>query len=77
MLDRTYVTGIVTPSDTLVDPASDVMISGLRAVAALGPVSVGKDFRGPVAALAEADQSLKVRQAAMEALEALEPFPTN
>jgi hypothetical protein len=77
MLDRAYVNGVVTPSDTLVDPASDVMISGLRAVAALGPISAGKNLRGPVAALAEADQSLKVRQAAMETLEALEPSPTN
>ena len=77
MLDRSYVTGHVTPSDTLVDPASDVMVSGLRAVAALGAISVGESLRGPVAALAEADESLKVRQAAMETLEALEPSPSN
>ena len=72
MLDRDYVTGLVTPSERLVDPASDVMISGLRAVAALGATRVG-DLRAPVAALADADQSLKVRQAAMETLEALKP----
>ena len=77
MLDRTYVTGVVTPSDTLVDPASDVIVSGLRAVAALGAISVGENLRGSVAALAEADESLNVRQAAMETLEALEPSPTN
>ena len=72
MLDRDYVTGLVTRSDTLVDPVSDVMISGLQAVAALGATRVG-DLRAPVSALADADQSLKVRQAAMETLEALEP----
>ena len=77
MIDRTYVTGLVTPSDTLVDPASDVMISGLRAVAALGAISIGENLRAPVTALAEADQSLKVRQAAMEALEALEASPVS
>ena len=77
MLDRAYVTGLVTPSDTLVDPASDVMISGLRAVAVLGAISVGENLRAQVAALAEADPSLKVRQAAMETLDALEPSPTD
>ena len=73
MLDRAYVTDRVTPSDTLVDPASDVMISGLQAVAVLGAVSVGENLLAPVTALAEADQSLRVRQAAMETLAALEP----
>ena len=75
MLDRDYVNRQVTPSETLVDPASDVMISGLRAVAALGAISVGENLRAPVAALADADQSLKVRQAAMETLEALAASP--
>lgn len=74
MLDRDYVTGLVTPSETLVDPTSEVMVSGLRAVAALG-ASVTENLRPPVTALAEADQSLKVRQAALETLEALEPSP--
>ena len=72
MLDRGHVTRLVTPSDTLVDPVSDVMISGLRAVAALGAVSVGEGLGAAVAALADVDQSLKVRQAAMETLELLE-----
>ena len=78
MLDREYVTGLIDQdylaarSDALVDPASDVMLSGLRAVAALGAISVGANLRAPVADLAEADQNLKVRQAAMETLEALE-----
>ena len=75
MLDRDYVMRLVTPSETLADPASDVMVSGLQAVAALGATRVGENLRAPVAALADADQSLKVRQAAMETLEALEPSP--
>ena len=77
MLDRDYVTGVVIPSDALVDPASDVMISGLRAVAALGVIGVGEGLGAPVAALAEADQSLRVRQAAMETLEALALSPVS
>ena len=75
MLDRDYVTRQVTPSETLADPASDVMVSGLQAVAALGATRVDENLRAPVAALADADQSLKVRQAAMETLEALESSP--
>lgn len=75
MLDRDYVTRQVTPSGTLADPVSDVMISGLQAVAALGAISLGENLRAPVAALADADPSLKVRQAAMETLDALEPSP--
>ena len=77
MIDRDYVTRQVELSETLVDPVSEVMISGLRAVAALGAISVGENLRAPVVDLAEADRSLKVRQAAMETLEALEPSPTN
>jgi len=78
MLDREYVTGLIDQdylaarADALVDPASDVMLSGLRAVAALGSISVAANLRAPVVDLAEADQNLKVRQAAMETLEALE-----
>ena len=75
MLDREYVSGQVTASATLQDPASDVMISGLRAVAALGAVSVAGDLRARVEALAGGDESLKVRQEAMQALEALEAAP--
>ena len=71
MLDREYVTARVTPSDTLVDPASEVMISGLRAIGALGAVPDGENLRSPVTALVEEDPSLKVRQAAMETLAAL------
>lgn len=75
MLDREYVSGQVTASATLQDPASDVMISGLRAVAALGAVSVAGDLRARVEALAGGDESLKVRQEAMQTLEALEAAP--
>ena len=72
MIDRDYVMRQVEPSETVVDPASEVMISGLRAVAALGAISVAENLRAPVSDLAAADTSLKVRQAAMETLEALE-----
>lgn len=75
MLDREYVSGQVTASPSLQDPATDVMISGLRAVAVLGAASVAGDFRSPVEALAAGDESLKVRQAALQALEALEAAP--
>ena len=75
MLDRDYLSGLVIPSETLVDPASDVMISGLRAVAALGALSVAENLRSPVAVLAEQDDSFKVRQAAMETLAAMDPSP--
>ncbi len=75
MIDRDYVTRQVTPSETAVDLVGEVMISGLRAVAALGAMSVGENLRVPVADLAAADKSLKVRQAAMETLEALERSP--
>ena len=75
MLDREYVSREVTASATLQDPATDVMISGLRAVAVLGAASVAADLRSPVEALAGGDESLKVRQAAMQTLEALEAAP--
>ena len=68
MLDRDYVSRLVTPSGSLVDPASDVMISGLRAVAALHTVDIDADFGPSIKVLAEFDPSLKVRQAAMETL---------
>jgi HEAT repeat protein len=73
MLDREYVSRQVTASAALQDPATDVMISGLRAVAALGAASEAGDLRSPVEALASGDESLKVRQEAMLALEA-SPF---
>jgi len=79
MLDREYVAGLVTPSERLIDPASDVMVSGLRAVLALGPARLEENLRQPVAVLAESDESLRVREAALEALEVLDgtPFSRN
>ncbi len=75
MLDREYVTGQVTPSGNLLEPVNDVMISGLRAVAALSEDSLANDVRPTLVALADSDESLKVRQAAMEALDAIESSP--
>jgi HEAT repeat protein len=70
MLDRSYVEQTVTREvrqDGNVDPVADVMISGLRAAASL------KDgtLREPIAALSQQDRSMKVRQAALEALKAI------
>lgn len=67
MLDREYLEGSVRPqveADADVDPAGDVMISGLQAAAALREASL----REPVQAISRADKNLKVRQAALEAL---------
>jgi hypothetical protein len=70
MLDRSYVEQTVkreVRQDGDVDPIADVMISGLRAAAAL------KDgtLREPIVALSQQDRSMKVRQAALEALKAI------
>lgn len=67
MLDRQYVEQQVKREvrlDEDVDPIADVLISGLRAAATL------KDdaLKSAVAALSESDRSMKVRDAAMEAL---------
>ena len=67
MIDRDYVEHVVkreVRQDLDLDPIADVMISGLRAAAAL------KDdtFREPIALLSQQDRSMKVRQAALEAL---------
>ena len=72
MLDRDHVTGLVTASETRIDPAGEVMISGLRAVAGLGSGGVGEDLRSAVAALAEYDPSVKVQSAALETLDVLD-----
>jgi HEAT repeat protein len=67
MLERTYVERIVTrtaSANAAVDPVDAVIISGVRAAARLG----GGELRDEVAALGRADESLKVRQAALEAL---------
>jgi HEAT repeat protein len=67
MLDRAYVQKTVTrttPRDASIDPIGDVMISGVRAAARLKAA----ELHEPVAALSRGDDSLKVRQAALEAL---------
>jgi HEAT repeat protein len=70
MLDRAYVEQTVTREvrqDEDQDPIADVMISGIRAGAALKD----EGLRSALEALSEKDRSLKVRQAALEALKIL------
>ena len=70
MLDRAYVERIVTRQQQAreeVDPVGEVMISGLRAVAALKEATLSEQVR----ALSTEDHNLKVRQAALDALKAL------
>jgi hypothetical protein len=67
MLDRAYVEQTVKRDvrpDSDQDPIADVMISGLRAVAVLQDDTL----RPSVEELSRQDRSLKVRQAALEAL---------
>jgi HEAT repeat protein len=70
MLDRSYVEQAVkreVRQDEDRDPIADVMISGLRAAATL------KDdqLRASVSTLSQTDRSLRVRQAALEALKVM------
>jgi HEAT repeat protein len=70
MLDRQYVEQTVTRDvrvDSDQDPVADVMISGLRAAAALKD----ETLRPAVTNLSQQDKSLKVRQAAIEALKVM------
>lgn len=70
MLDREYVERTVSRQPRAqdeVDPVGEVMISGLRAVAALRESTLSE----PVTALSRDDQNLKVRQAALETLKAM------
>ena len=71
MLDRGHVTPLVTASETRVDPAGEVMIGGLRAIAGLGSAGVDENLRSAVAALADSDPNVKVQSAALETLDAL------
>jgi len=67
MLDRPYVEHAVTREvrqDADQDPVADVMISGLRAAAVLKD----EGLKPTVAALSQQDKSMKVREAAIEAL---------
>jgi hypothetical protein len=70
MLDRAYVERTVTRQPQArdeVDPVGEVMISGLRAVAALKAATLSNEVR----TLSTGDQNVKVRQAAIEALKNL------
>ena len=70
MLDRQYVEQAVkrdVRQDEDRDPIADVMISGLRAAAALKD----ETFRESIAQLSQQDRSMKVRQAALDALKAI------
>lgn len=70
MIDRQYVEQAVTREvrqDGDQDPIADVMISGLRAAAALKEGAL----RAPITNLSQQDRSMKVRQAALEALKTL------
>jgi HEAT repeat protein len=70
MLDRSYVEQVVkreVDQTADQDPIADVMISGLRAAAALKDASLQPSIEG----LSQQDRSLKVRQAALEALKAI------
>jgi len=67
MLDRRYVESTVkreTRQDEDQDPIADVMISGVRAAAALKD----ETLREPLSTLSQQDRSMKVRAAALEAL---------
>ena len=70
MLDRAYVERNVTrqqqPREDI-DPVGEVMISGLRAIAALRESALSPQVK----TLSTGDQNLKVRQAAMETLKTL------
>jgi HEAT repeat protein len=70
MLDRAYVERTVkreVRQDEDRDPIADVMISGLRAAATLKD----EQLKAAVSALSQNDRSLKVRQAALEALKVM------
>jgi hypothetical protein len=70
MLDRAYVERNVTRQPQArdeVDPVGEVMISGLRAIAALRAADLSEQVRE----LSTDDRNLKVRQAAIEALKNL------
>jgi hypothetical protein len=70
MLDRAYVERTVTRQPSAqeeIDPVGEVMISGLRAIAALKADALSDQVK----ALSTDDQNLKVRQAAIETLKTL------
>lgn len=72
MMDREYVERVAEPTMGVgsdeVDRVGEVMITGLNAIAALNAIS----FRDSVLQLSRQDESLRVRQAAIEALAAFD-----
>ena len=71
MLDREYVTRIVTrraSADDPLDPVSEVIVSGLQAAASLRAT----ELRQPIEALSETDVNLRVREVAMKTLDLLD-----
>jgi hypothetical protein len=71
MIDRPYVEQTVkrqARQDQNVDPVADVMISGVRAAAVLKDPAL----RATITTLSTQDSSVKVRQAALEALKDME-----
>lgn len=85
MLDREHVSRVVTRTanpQSDADPVSDVMVASLQAIAALsrvngangasaGPGGFTASLRERVAALSRDDRSMRVRQAALEALKGM------
>jgi hypothetical protein len=71
MLDRAYVEQTVkrdVQQNEDMDPVADVIISGVRAAAALRDASL----RASITTLSQQDRSMKVRQAALEALKEMQ-----
>ena len=69
MLDRDYLGPLVKPADAVPDdgdPVADVIITGLQGAASIHDAAL----RPAVESLSRSDQSLRVRQAALEALKA-------
>jgi len=76
MLDRPYVEGAVkrdVAPNVDADPVAEVMISGVRAAAVLRDAGLKATLEG----LSRDDRSLKVRQAAIEALKQLDGTSSN
>lgn len=70
MLDREYVTRMVTrraSTDDPLDPVSEVIVSGLQAAASLQAT----ELRQPIEVLSETDENLRVRELAMKTLDLL------
>ena len=68
MLDRDYVTRMVTrraSADDPLDPVSEVIVSGLQAAASLRAT----ELRQPIEMLSETDENLRVRELAMKTLD--------